>query len=144
MRRLDDASNDITHNHHSSGWKGSAANTDSIFATKPVWGAFASTAYTTVACGSAEFAYGFTSMVRPVIYLDNAATSWPKPKRVIDEMARFMAEDGGSPGRAGHRLAVAADRIVRDVRVKLARLINADDPHRIIHCLNDGGAPMFL
>jgi len=136
MRRLNDASNDITHNHHSSGWKGSAANTDSVFATKPVWGAFACTAYTIVACGSAEFAYGFTSMVRPVIYLDNAATSWPKPKRVIDEMARFMAEDGGSPGRAGHRLAVAADRTVRDARVKLARLIHAEDANRIIHCLN--------
>ena len=75
-------------------------------------------------------------MPRPIIYLDNAATSWPKPKRVIDEMARFMAEDGGSPGRAGHRMAVAAERIVRDARVKLARLINADDPDRIIHCLN--------
>lgn len=75
-------------------------------------------------------------MPRPTVYLDNASTSWPKPQRVIDEMVRFMAEDGGSPGRAGYRQAVAAERIVRDVRVKLARLINADDPKRIIHCLN--------
>ncbi len=75
-------------------------------------------------------------MPRPTVYLDNASTSWPKPQRVIDEMVRFLAEDGGSPGRAGHRQAVAAERIVRDVRVKLARLINADDPNRIIHCLN--------
>ncbi len=83
-----------------------------------------------------KVANGSTGMARPVIYFDNASTSWPKPKWVIDEMARFMAEEGGSPGRAGHRLAVAAERIVRDVRVKLARLINADDPDRIIHCLN--------
>ncbi|MEK7730287.1 MAG: aminotransferase class V-fold PLP-dependent enzyme, partial [Planctomycetota bacterium] len=75
-------------------------------------------------------------MPRPTVYLDNASTSWPKPRRVIDEMMRFMAEDGGSPGRGGHRQAVAAERIVRDVRVKLARLIHADDPKRIIHCLN--------
>lgn len=74
--------------------------------------------------------------MRPIVYLDNASTSWPKPQRVIDEMVRFMAEDGGSPGRAGYRQALAAERIVRDVRVKLARLINADDPKRVIHCLN--------
>ncbi len=86
--------------------------------------------------GSPESIGGVINMPRPVIYFDNASTSWPKPKRVIDEMARFMAEDGGSPGRAGHRLAVAAERIVRDVRVKLARLIHADDPSRVIHCLN--------
>ncbi len=72
----------------------------------------------------------------PTLYLDNASTSWPKPPRVIEEMARFLAEEGGSPGRAGHRLAVAAEKIVRDVRVKLARLIHAEDPNRIIHCLN--------
>jgi len=75
-------------------------------------------------------------MLRPTIYLDNASTSWPKPRRVIDEMVRFMDEDGGSPGRAGYRQSVTAERIVHDVRVKLARLIKADDPNRIIHCLN--------
>ena len=75
-------------------------------------------------------------MTPPTVYLDNASTSWPKPQRVIDEMVRFMAEDGGSPGRGGYRQAVAAERIVRDVRVKLSRFINADDPSRIIHCLN--------
>jgi cysteine desulfurase family protein len=75
-------------------------------------------------------------VTRPTIYLDNASTSWPKPQRVIDEMARFLAEEAGSPGRAGHRLALAAERVVSDVRVKLARLIHADDPDRIIHGLN--------
>jgi len=76
------------------------------------------------------------NMPRPTVYLDNASTSWPKPHQVIDEMVRFMASDGGSPGRAAHRQAVAAERILRDVRVKLARLLNADDPKRIIHCFN--------
>lgn len=75
-------------------------------------------------------------MPRPTVYLDNASTSWPKPQRVLDEMVRFMVSEGGSPGRGGHRMAVAAERIVREVRVKLARLIYADDPKRIIHCLN--------
>lgn len=73
-------------------------------------------------------------MQRDVIYLDNAATSWPKPQRVIDAMREFLVEHGGSPSRAGHRLSIAADRVVRDVRVKLARLFNVDDSDRIIHC----------
>jgi len=75
-------------------------------------------------------------MKRDVIYLDNAATSWPKPKRVTDAMTRFLVEEAGSPNRAGHRMSVAAGRVVQNVRVKLARLFNVDDPRRIIHCFN--------
>ena len=71
-----------------------------------------------------------------MIYLDNAATSWPKPQGVLEAMARFQVEDGGSPNRAGHSRAAAADRIVRDTRGKLARLFNVDDPSRVIHCFN--------
>lgn len=71
-----------------------------------------------------------------MIYLDNASTSWPKPPRVVEEMARFLREDAGSPGRAGHRMALAAERVVRDVRSKLARLIRADSLERIALCLN--------
>lgn len=75
-------------------------------------------------------------MRREVIYLDNAATSWPKPKRVTDAMTRFLVEEAGSPDRAGHSMSVAAGRVVQDVRVKLACLFNVDDPRRIIHCFN--------
>lgn len=71
-----------------------------------------------------------------MIYLDNAATSWPKPSCVLLAMQRFLAEDGGSPNRAGHRLSVAAERVVRSVRTRLARLLHADDPSRVIHCFN--------
>jgi len=77
-----------------------------------------------------------TAAARPTIYLDNASTSWPKPPRVAAEMTRFLAEDAGSPGRAGHRLAIAAERVIGEVRLKLARLIRADDPDRIALCLN--------
>ncbi len=75
-------------------------------------------------------------MRREVIYLDNAATSWPKPKRVTDAVTRFLVEEAGSPDRAGHSMSVAAGRVVQNVRVKLARLFNVDDPRRIIHCFN--------
>jgi len=71
-----------------------------------------------------------------MIYLDNAATSWPKPPQVAAAITRFMNEVAGNPGRAGHAPSVAAERIVRDLRVKLARLIHAPDPNRIVFCFN--------
>ncbi|MBI3835004.1 MAG: aminotransferase class V-fold PLP-dependent enzyme [Planctomycetes bacterium] len=71
-----------------------------------------------------------------MIYLDNASTSWPKPPCVLQEMERFLREDAGGPGRGGHRMAIAAERVIQEARVKLARLIHANDPNRIIHCLN--------
>lgn len=72
----------------------------------------------------------------PMIYLDNAATSWPKPPPVGEAMARFLAEEAGGPDRGSHRLALAAGRVVKDARAKLARLFAARDPDRIVHCLN--------
>lgn len=71
-----------------------------------------------------------------MIYFDNAATSFPKPPEVGAAMARFLAEAAANPGRAGHRMAVRAERMLDDVRAKLARLINGHDPHRIIFTLN--------
>jgi cysteine desulfurase family protein len=71
-----------------------------------------------------------------MIYLDNAATSWPKPQSVIDEMARFLAEDAANPGRAGHRMAVAAERKLDDVRTQLNTLFNGAGPERVILCMN--------
>ncbi len=72
----------------------------------------------------------------PTIYLDNAATSWPKPPQVMAAMHRFYEQAGGSPGRAGHARAVATYEIVHGVRVKLARLLGVDEPERMIHTLN--------
>ena len=48
-----------------------------------------------------------------MIYLDYAATSWPKPKEVGRAMSDFMEFSGGNPGRSGHRLSISAapDRI---------------------------------
>jgi cysteine desulfurase / selenocysteine lyase len=71
-----------------------------------------------------------------MIYLDHAATSWPKPQEVIDAMADFLRQAGGNPGRAGHRLSIEAGRIVYDVRETLAELFNASDPLRIIFTAN--------
>lgn len=66
------------------------------------------------------------------IYFDNAATSWPKPPGVGAAMLRHLATVGGSPGRAGHRLAVEAGRVVYDVRDALAELLGADGPESVV------------
>ncbi|MBI1335363.1 MAG: aminotransferase class V-fold PLP-dependent enzyme [Phycisphaera sp.] len=69
-------------------------------------------------------------------YFDNAATSFPKPPQVGQAMAKFLAEDSANPGRAGHRMAVAAERMLDDSRLKLTRLFDAPDPHRMVFALN--------
>lgn len=71
-----------------------------------------------------------------MIYFDNAATSFPKPPVVSQAMAKFLAEDAANPGRAGHRMAVAAERMLDEVRLKLTRLFQGDDPHRMIFAMN--------
>jgi len=67
-----------------------------------------------------------------VIYLDNAATSHPKPEAVYLEVDRVLREVGGSPGRSGHRLGLEANRVIYRAREAAARLIGAGDASRII------------
>jgi cysteine desulfurase/selenocysteine lyase len=71
-----------------------------------------------------------------MIYLDNAATSWPKPPRVVRAMADFLERAGGNPGRSGHRVSIEAGRIVYDAREAIAQLFNTPDPLRVIFTLN--------
>jgi len=70
------------------------------------------------------------------VYLDNAATSFPKPGATLEAMVRYQREIGGSPGRSGHRLSIDAGRIVHETREALARLFNVDDPLRIVFTKN--------
>jgi len=71
-----------------------------------------------------------------VIYLDNAATSWPKPPEVLRAMADFLECSGGNPGRSGHRLSVAAARVMYNAREAVAELFNVPDPLRVIFAPN--------
>lgn len=71
-----------------------------------------------------------------MIYLDNAATSWPKPPGVIEAMGAAMATAGGNPGRSGHRLSVAAARWVYATRESLAEFFGVSDPGRVIFTAN--------
>ena len=71
-----------------------------------------------------------------MIYLDNAATSWPKPPGVAEAMVHFLAEIGANPGRAAHRRAVEAGRTVYEARETVCELFHAPDPLRVVWCKN--------
>jgi cysteine desulfurase family protein len=71
-----------------------------------------------------------------MIYLDHAATSWPKPPAVLRAMADFLDQSGGNPGRSGHRLAIAAGRIIYAAREAAAALFGVPDPLRVIFTHN--------
>jgi cysteine desulfurase/selenocysteine lyase len=67
-----------------------------------------------------------------MIYLDNAATSWPKNACVSEAMIDFLAHKAGNPGRGGHVLARAAADTIDEVRLKIAKLINSPCHTRVV------------
>ncbi len=67
-----------------------------------------------------------------VLYLDNAATSFPKPPAVAAAVAHYLTEVGANPGRGGHRLAAAAGRLVLEARQRIAGLVGAGSPMRVV------------
>jgi cysteine desulfurase family protein len=66
------------------------------------------------------------------IYLDNAATSWPKPATVYEAVDRYQRENGAPLGRGSNREADEVARTIRTCRANIAQLIGATDPSRII------------
>ncbi len=71
-----------------------------------------------------------------MIYLDNAATSFPKPQTVYDTVYRFLTNVGASPGRGGYQKAMEASEIVFNCRLNLAKLFSIPSPERIIFTKN--------
>ncbi len=67
-----------------------------------------------------------------MIYLDNAATSFPKPPAVVRAMAGTLQKLGANPGRSGHRLSLCAGRIVQNCRELLAEAFGAPDAEHVI------------
>jgi cysteine desulfurase family protein len=70
------------------------------------------------------------------VYLDNAATSWPKPPGVLAAIADFFEHAGGNTGRAGHRRSIASSRAVSLARENVADLIGAETPDDIAFTKN--------
>ena len=71
-----------------------------------------------------------------MIYLDNAATSWPKPETVYRAMDDFMRRGAGNPGRSAHDLSIASGRVISDTRERMAQLLGADNPDRVVFTKN--------
>lgn len=71
-----------------------------------------------------------------MIYLDHAASSWPKPPAVVRAMEEAVREYGANPGRGSHAMAVRASRTLFQARKNLARLFGIKNPNDIIFTLN--------
>lgn len=73
---------------------------------------------------------------RDLIYMDNAATTWPKPPSVYDFMNEFYRNNGVNPGRSGFDAAISAGDLVEQTRARLARFFGGDSPERCVFCHN--------
>jgi cysteine desulfurase family protein len=71
-----------------------------------------------------------------MIYLDNAATSFPKPEAVYQALDQFARTQLANPGRSSHRMAKEAERTIDNARLALNRLFNGEAPERWIFTLN--------
>ena len=71
-----------------------------------------------------------------MIYLDNAATSFPKPVITVKEVLRCMTQYCGNPGRGGHSLSLEAAKKVFECRCEAAELIGSPDPEGIVFTQN--------
>ena len=70
------------------------------------------------------------------VYLDNAATSFPKPPRIYEQLRSYLEEYGGCPGRGSHEMARQAEAVLDETRQRLAELFHVPDASRIIFTLN--------
>jgi cysteine desulfurase / selenocysteine lyase len=71
-----------------------------------------------------------------MIYLDNSATTFPKPEVVYDFMIDFYRNHGVNPGRSGFDAAIETEEIVQNTRKLLTGLFNGDDPNRLTFSYN--------
>jgi cysteine desulfurase family protein len=74
------------------------------------------------------------------MYLDNAATSFPKPEKVYEAVMHAMRDVGASPGRGGYRRSLEAGRVLFQAREAAAALFSISDSARIIFTQNATGA----
>ena len=71
-----------------------------------------------------------------MIYFDNAATSFPKPRRVIEEQMRCMQYYGGNPGRGSHALALAAAEKIYECREEIASFFGSQNSEKVVFTMN--------
>jgi len=71
-----------------------------------------------------------------MVYFDNAATTYPKPQRVHDAVAKAMERYGANPGRSGHQLSIDTAVQVYEVREAAAKLFNAESAEDVAFTSN--------
>jgi len=71
-----------------------------------------------------------------MIYLDNAATTWPKPQQVVTVIEEALIHKAGNAGRGGHGAAIQVGRLIHQTREDLCVLFGTDDPTRVIFTHN--------
>lgn len=71
-----------------------------------------------------------------LIYLDNSATTFPKPEEVYKFMDSFYRKNGVNPGRSGFDAALETEEIVNNTRKLLTALFKGDDPNRLTFSYN--------
>jgi cysteine desulfurase family protein len=70
------------------------------------------------------------------VYLDSAATSWPKPRSVYKEMLKSIKKYGANPGRSGHKMSIKASEKIYECRENLCKLFNISNTTCISFTLN--------
>jgi cysteine desulfurase family protein len=70
------------------------------------------------------------------LYMDNAATSLPKPREVLEAMTRYVTELGASAGRGAYREAVETGALIFECRERLRRLFNGEKPEHFVFTFN--------
>lgn len=70
------------------------------------------------------------------LYMDNAATSFPKPRGVTEAMVRYATELGASSGRGAYREALETGELINDCRRRLNRLFHGERPEHFVFTLN--------
>ena len=71
-----------------------------------------------------------------MIYLDNGATSFPKPKEMLQALNECLGEYCGNPGRSGHKMSMRTGEGVYKTRKRLGRLFHIEDCSRIVFTSN--------
>ena len=79
-----------------------------------------------------------------ITYLDNAATTYPKPKEVIEKAAAYFLSYGVNPGRSGYDLCMVAGELVHETRRELMEFFGGDDPNRLVFAYNASDALNLL
>jgi len=70
------------------------------------------------------------------LYLDNAATTFPKPASVLNAMTRYATELGASAGRGAYEEAIQTGELIKSCRIALNDLFNGENPDHFIFTLN--------